>query len=352
TRAVKRFLQSLAVGDSLGVLGGRSARSIVDAMTGPDPEFQLVSRDGLRVGEQRGALDHVVELPDVTGPRVGADGGASGAIERLDRQAVRGARPGQKAISESVDVASPLAEWRHIERQHGETMVEVLAKAALADGHSQILVGRDQDRHAHRLGSGGTETAYTSFFHRLQELGLKSWGEEADLVEEQCAVVGRLEQTRLALPGVGERAALVAEQFCFEEWLGDGGAVDVDEWAVRPRSGAMNEAREQPLACSRLALNQDRGWLSRERVELQEARDALSQTEDRRARAHQLVEDTHDGLSLAALRIATATIIDVNTRRLEGHPDAHTPFIEEHDHAEIEPHHQQGSGGLRCPCHR
>src|SRR5215831_17609885 len=130
--------------------------------------------------------------------------------------------------------------------------------------------------------------------------------------------MSRLEQTRLGLPGIGECPALVAEQFCFEERLGDGCAVDVDECAVRPRSCAMNEAGQQSLACPRLALNEDRRRLPRERLALQEALDSLSQGEDRRALAHQLIDDAQDGLSLAALRVATATIINANKRRRSG----------------------------------
>ena len=56
----------------------------------------------------------------------------------------------------------------------------------------------------------------------------------------------------------------------------------------------MNEASQQSLARSRLALNQDRARLSRERLALQQPLDAPSQAEHRRALAHQLIEDTHD----------------------------------------------------------
>ena len=55
----------------------------------------------------------------------------------------------------------------------------------------------------------------------------------ADLVEEDGAAVGGLEQAALLLPRVGERAPLVAEQLALEQLLGQRRAGDVDE---RPRA--------------------------------------------------------------------------------------------------------------------
>src|SRR5262249_27127247 len=82
-------------------------------------------------------------------------------------------------------------------------------------------------------------------------------GQQGDLVEEDRPMVRGLEEPRLGAARVRERSALVAEQLGLEESLGDGGAVDVHERPVGARPQAMDEAGDQALAGSRLALYQD-----------------------------------------------------------------------------------------------
>ena len=57
-------------------------------------------------------------------------------------------------------------------------------------------------------------------------------GHLADLVEEDRALVGRLELADLLLGRAGERALLVAEQLAFQQRLGQRGAVEADERPV------------------------------------------------------------------------------------------------------------------------
>ena len=67
---------------------------------------------------------------------------------------------------------------------------------------------------------------------RAQQLGLQAGVHLADFVEQQGAAVGLLELADAAGDGAGEGALLVAEQFGFQQVLGDGGAVDGDERLV------------------------------------------------------------------------------------------------------------------------
>ena len=61
---------------------------------------------------------------------------------------------------------------------------------------------------------------------------------------------------RRLLDRAGERALLVAEQLALEQLLGNGGAVDRDEIAVRARALRVDGAREQLLAGAALAQHQ------------------------------------------------------------------------------------------------
>src|SRR5262249_60322710 len=81
-------------------------------------------------------------------------------------------------------------------------------------------------------------------------LRLQGVREQADLVEEDRAAVGGLEQARLRLAGVRERAALEAEHLRLEQGLGNRRAVDVDERPGAPRAGGVKRPRQETLAGS------------------------------------------------------------------------------------------------------
>ena len=67
--------------------------------------------------------------------------------------------------------------------------------------------------------------------HR-EELGLQLQREIADLVEEDRAPVGHLEEPLAGLLGVGEGALLVAEQLALDQRARQGRAVHVHERPV------------------------------------------------------------------------------------------------------------------------
>src|SRR5262245_6893909 len=78
----------------------------------------------------------------------------------------------------------------------------------------------------------------------------------ADLVEEDRAMVGRLELAELELMGAGERAALVTEQLALQELSGHGGAVDLHEGAGLANAELVNGPSDQVLAGARLPADE------------------------------------------------------------------------------------------------
>jgi hypothetical protein len=82
-----------------------------------------------------------------------------------------------------------------------------------------------------------------------QQAGLEFRRHVADFVEKQRAAVGLLEAPPARGGGAGEGAALVAEQFGFEQVLGDGGRVEGDEGLVRAGCGGAGRGRPVPCRC-------------------------------------------------------------------------------------------------------
>jgi len=136
-----------------------------------------------------------------------------------------------------------------------EAVVEVLAESALADLAFEILVGRSDHADVHIDGLGGAEATDLSLLEDPQECHLEGLACVADLVEEQGALVGLLDQALPAACGAGEGLALVAEQLVHEHALGDRRAVDRDEGVATPagRPPEVDGLGDELLACAALA---------------------------------------------------------------------------------------------------
>ena len=103
----------------------------------------------------------------------------------------------------------------------------------------------------------------------------------ADLVEEDRAVLGSLEQARSGRVRTGERAALVPEQLALEQSLCECGTVHRNEGTGRAHTTLVNRASDELLSRATLAGNVHR------RVRWRDVCDLLVELEHRSARADQ-----------------------------------------------------------------
>jgi hypothetical protein len=92
---------------------------------------------------------------------------------------------------------------------------------------------------------------------RSQHLGLRLEAHVADLIEEDRAAVGQLEPPAAPRVGAREGPLLVAEQLRFDQLLGNGRAVHLDERALAPGRKCVDGPRHQLLAAAVLAVDED-----------------------------------------------------------------------------------------------
>ena len=123
-------------------------------------------------------------------------------------------------------------------------------------------MGCGDDAHIHALLAHAAEPAHGTIFQQLEQLGLQAGLHVADLVEEQCAALCRLDQAEFAFARIGERAAFVAEQLRLQQLCWQGSAVQLDEGLVAARAVEVQRARDQLLAGAGLAHDQHRGRLA------------------------------------------------------------------------------------------
>ena len=81
----------------------------------------------------------------------------------------------------------------------------------------------------------------------------------ADFVQENGAAIRLLEPSDPAFVRAGERAALVAEQFAFEQLRRERCAMHHDKFRVVPPAQIMNRVRGQFLAGAAFAFDQNIG---------------------------------------------------------------------------------------------
>ena len=131
-----------------------------------------------------------------------------------------------------------------VNRQDVDAVEEVLAEAPGLHLGGEIAVrrGDDADVDLHVL-AGRRGAGSISSCEHAEELHLEVQRQLADLVEEERAAVGLLEEAAAVGRRVGERALLVAEELALEEVLGDGAAVDGDERRALARATACGCAR-------------------------------------------------------------------------------------------------------------
>ena len=103
----------------------------------------------------------------------------------------------QEVLDEERHVLPALAERRQPDLDDGQPVVEILAEAARRHLVAEVAVGRGDDAHVH-VAHVGAAPAHLALLQDAQELRPGLERELADLVEEDGAGVGHLEEALLA----------------------------------------------------------------------------------------------------------------------------------------------------------
>ncbi len=110
-------------------------------------------------------------------------------------------------------------------------------------------MGGSHHPQAHRHRARGADGQHLVLGQHPQQPRLQRQGHVADLVEEQGAAVGLLDQAAFAArAGAGEAARQVAEQFALDQRLGDGRAIDRHEGLAPALAGLVQGPRQVFLA--------------------------------------------------------------------------------------------------------
>src|SRR5579862_2277841 len=160
------------------------------------------------------------------------------------------------------DILDAFAQGGDRERNDVEAIEEVLAEQAASDEFFELLVGRGDHAHVYIGRLIGANRLEPLLLEHTQNLGLGTHTHVADFVEKQGAVISRSELADFVFAGAGKTTLGVPEELGFDEFLGNGGAIDFNKRLVAAEAGGVQRAGDQFLAGSAFSVDQDAtvGW--------------------------------------------------------------------------------------------
>ena len=132
-------------------------------------------------------------------------------------------------------------------------------KRAFANGVGQVTVRGGDDANVDRHRPGAADPIDDAFLDRAQQFGLQPHVHFRNFVQQQGAAGGFLELSDASRDRAGKRALLMAEQFGFQQMLGDRRAIDADERLLGAIGAGMDVARHHLLAGAGFAGDHDGG---------------------------------------------------------------------------------------------
>src|SRR6185436_5529815 len=148
----------------------------------------------------------------------------------------------QEVSHQNRDVIAALSKRRKASRYHVQTIIQRFLELAGFHHHLQILTGRSDHSHVNANCLLAAQPAELVRLKKAQQLGLQRVGKFAHFIEKDRAPVTLLNTSEVSLSRSGERSLLVAKQLGFKQVVGNGRAVNGDEWMIAPRALIMKGA--------------------------------------------------------------------------------------------------------------
>src|SRR5581483_2508507 len=221
-----------------------------------------VARDldmhGPRGAEHHDALDGVLELADVARPVI-VDEGAQGLGRDVDGAPVLRVELLEEEVDERRNLVTPLAQRRNADLDDVEPVIEVLAELVGTHGSLEIAIGGGNEPHIRIDDLLATDARELPVLEHVKELRLQPERHLADLVEEERALIGRLELAGLLPVRSREGAFLMAEELGLEQLPRQRRAVDLQELLPGSRRRLVDGAGDDFFTHSALTSQQHGG---------------------------------------------------------------------------------------------
>src|SRR5438093_9602168 len=209
----------------------------------------------LLVGEDEGAVHGILELAHVAQPLVPPQEIQRGAVDPL-LLLLGGVELGEERADQQLHVPRALAQRRQPDREHAQAIEQILAQLAVRHRLLGLAVGGRHDADVDLEFALPADPRDDPGLEHAQQAHLQLDRHLADLVEEERAALGALEEALVGACGAGEAATLVPEQLALDQGGRHRGAVERHERALSPAAELMHRLGDQLLSRAALPLHQ------------------------------------------------------------------------------------------------
>src|ERR1043165_9395661 len=126
----------------------------------------------------------------------------------------------EEVVNQNRNVFSTFAQRRHVDREHVDAVIKVVAETTVSHHRAQVTIGRGYHTHVDAKLVRTTDATNLSFLQRAQKFGLNTDVQFRDLVEKQRAAIGDLKEALLLCVSAGERTLFMSEQLRLEQEKG------------------------------------------------------------------------------------------------------------------------------------
>ena len=133
-------------------------------------------------------------------------------------------------------------------RNGADAVIKVLAQFAVLDGVFRLAVGGGDDAAVGLVAGLAADRTDFLVLQDAQQLALRVNGHFGNFIEQQRAAFGLAEKPFAVGVRAGERAFDRAEQFAFDQFAGQGGAIDFDDFVFAARTERVDEVGDDFLA--------------------------------------------------------------------------------------------------------
>src|SRR5262249_37490581 len=158
----------------------------------------------------------------------------------------------EKMLDEHGNVLTPIAQRRHIDAHHVQSVKQIEAEPAGVGLRHEIAVRGGDHANIDRIRASADHLDFARL-EKPQQESLKTRRHLADFVEKYGAAMALAQHSRVIAVRVSEAAARVPEEFRFEQRFRYARAVDRDKRSRARAASVVNQVRNDFLADAGLA---------------------------------------------------------------------------------------------------
>ena len=164
----------------------------------------------------------------------------------------------RKALASGMMSSRRSRKRRQVDGNGADAVEQIFAQLAVLDGFVRLAIGGGDEAAVGLVAGLAADRADFLVLQHAQQFALRVDRHFGDFVQQQRAAFGLAEQTFAVGVRAGEGAFDGAEQFAFDQFARQGGAIDLDDLALAARAQGVDQVGDHFLARAAFAGDEHR----------------------------------------------------------------------------------------------